>query len=85
MSKNEICEEIFLILKQIFENEEKLPKTFEESISDQIDSIEFVMIIVEIEGRFDIKIDDDDFEIENVDSINRLADLIIKYKNENRS
>ena len=80
MCKNEICEEVFLILQQVFEDEEKLPKTFEESFSDKIDSIEFVMLVVEIESRFNIKIDDDDFEIENVDSVNSLADLIIKYK-----
>ncbi len=84
MSKNEICEKIFLILKQVLGNAENLPKTFDESIGDKVDSIEFVMIIVEIENQFDIKIDDDDFNIENVDSIDRFADLIIRYKNENR-
>ena len=80
MTKNEICEKIFLILNQVFEDKGKVPKSLEESISDKIDSIEFVMIIVEIENQFEIKIDDDDFEIENVDSVGRLADLIIKYK-----
>ena len=81
MCKNEIYEEIYSILQKVFEDEEKLPKTFEESFSDKIDSIEFVMLVVETESRFNIKIDDEDFEIEKVGSINSLADLIIKYKN----
>lgn len=80
MNKKELCEKIFLILNQIFENKDKLPKSFDESIGDKMDSIEFVMLIVEIENQFEIKIDDDDFDIENIDNINKLADLIMRYK-----
>lgn len=81
MNKNEINAKVLTILKKILEDEEKLPQTFDESISQNIDSIEFVTIIIEIEKEFGIEIDDEDFEIDNVDSVNKLTDLIIKYIN----
>jgi len=81
MNKNEICDKLYLILKQVLEEEEKLPESFDENISEKIDSVEFVMLIVEVENQFQIKINDDDFEIEKIASIDKLADLIIKYLN----
>lgn len=79
MNKKEISEKILIILKKILEDDEKLPRTFDESISKNIDSLEFVLIIIEVEKTFEIEIDDKDFEIENVDSVNKLTDIIQKY------
>ena len=79
VNKKEISEKILIILKKILEDDEKLPRTFDESISKNIDSLEFVLIIIEVEKTFEIEIDDKDFEIENVDSVNKLTDIIQKY------
>jgi len=81
MDKKEICEKVFHILKQIFGDEENLPKTFEEEISGKIDSLKFVMLIVEIENQFYIEINEDDFEVNKLSSIEKIADIIIKYIN----
>ena len=79
MNKNEICERIKEMLTTIMEESEKIPNTFDEDIIEFMDSIEFVMLIVEIENEFEIKIDDDEFEIENLDTISKFADLVMKY------
>lgn len=79
MKKNEICKKIREVLNEVVEESEKMPTTFDEDIVELMDSIEFVMLIVEIENEFGIKIDDDDFEIENVNTISKFADLVIKY------
>lgn len=79
MSKKDICEKLYVIIKQVLEEEGKLPASFDDNLSDKLDSIEFVMVIVEIENQFRIKIDDDDFEIANIASIDKLADLVIRY------
>lgn len=79
MNKNEICEKIKEMLSKVMEDNGKVPTTFDEDIAELMDSIEFVMLIVEIENEFEIKIDDDDFEIENVDTISKFADLVMKY------
>lgn len=82
MNKNEICEKLYSIFKEVLKEEEKLPSKFDENISEKLDSIEFVMIIVEIENQFQISIDDNDFEIDKIASIDKLADLILKYIND---
>lgn len=40
------------------------------------DSIKIVEMIATIESEFDICFDDEDLEIENLDSINKLIDII---------
>ena len=78
MNRNEACEKILEILSEVLEEKKECPSTYDEDISERLDSIEFVMLIVEIENGFDIKVLDDDFE--NVNTINKLADLVFKYK-----
>lgn len=78
MSKNEICKKIMEMLTTVLE-EKNSPSTLDEDISELMDSIEFVMLIVEIENEFNIKIADDDFEIENVNTISKFADVVLKY------
>lgn len=80
MCKNEICEKIMEMLTTVLEEKNLYAFTFDEDISELMDSIEFVMLIVEIENEFNIKIDDDDFEIENVNTISNFADIVLKYK-----
>lgn len=80
MGKNEISEKIMEMLTTVLEEKESYPSTIDEDISELMDSIEFVMLIVEIENEFNIKIADDDFEIENVNTISKFADMVLKYK-----
>lgn len=80
MSKNEISEKIMEMLTTVLEEKGSYPSTFDEDISEVMDSVEFVMLIVEIENEFNIKIADDDFEIENVNTISKFADIVLKYK-----
>jgi acyl carrier protein len=81
MNKKEIGDKVFGILQQIINKEKKPPKTYDEDISKLLDSIEFVSLIVEIENMFDIEISDDDFDLSNMDNINKICELIISYKN----
>lgn len=80
MNKNEVCEKVMKILIKILKEKAEYPATFDEDISEMMDSVEFVMLIIEIEKEFNIKISDDDFDIENVNTVNKFADLVFKYK-----
>lgn len=81
MERKEICDKVFAILKQILDEGETLSEKFDEDISGAMDSIKFVTLIVQIEKEFNIEIDDDDFEISKMDTINKISDLISTYIN----
>ena len=74
MSKNDICEKVMGILKQILDYNNGL-----------IPTIEFVTFIVEIESEFEIEIDDDDFELNNMDTVEKIANLVTRYLSEEAS
>ena len=41
-----------------------------------------VTFIVEIESKFEIEIDDDDFELNNMDTVEKIANLVTRYLSE---
>lgn len=80
MEKKDICIEVKGLFNNIVETDEKIPQMFSDDFSESLDSIELVMLIVEIENAFDIKVEDADFEIEKINTIDKIADLIMTYK-----
>ena len=86
MSKNDICEKVMGILKQILDyNNGLIPTTCTEEFGERLSSIEFVTFIVEIESKFEIEIDDDDFELNNMDTVEKIANLVTRYLSEEAS
>lgn len=80
MSNNEICEKVLEILNQVLDyNTDLVPNTYNEELGDHLSSIEFVTFIVEVESTFDIEIDDNDFELKNMDTVQKIANLVDKY------
>ena len=79
MSKRDICEKIMEILNQILDYDNSLiPTSYTEEFGEKLSSIEFVTFIVEVESTFEIEINDDDFELTNMDTVDKIADLIQK-------
>ena len=86
MSKNDICEKVMGILKQTLDyNNGLIPTTYTEEFGERLSSIEFVTFIVEIESEFEIEIDDDDFELNNMDTVEKIANLVTRYLSEEAS
>lgn len=56
-------------------------KNYNDSLSEKynFDSLEFIMIISEIENHFKISLNDDDLQIDKLDSINSIITLINNY------
>lgn len=82
MSNRIICEKIVEILNQILDyNKDLVPKNYTEEFGENLSSIEFVTFIVEVESAFDIEINDDDFELKNMDTVEKIANLVTKYLN----
>lgn len=79
MTKNEIGNKVSTIIGELLQNGKTVPESFDADISQLLDSIEFVTLIVEIESMFDIEINDDDFQVSKLDSINKVAELINTY------
>lgn len=79
MTNNEIGNKVSTIIGEVLQNGKAVPESFDADISQLLDSIEFVTLIVEIESMFDIGIDDDDFEVSKLDSINKIVELINTY------
>ncbi len=77
MEKNQIISKIKDIMNEVLEPE-KAAKC-DGDLLDVLDSIEFVTIIVEIETEFDIEIDDNDYELENMNTLPKMAELVEKY------
>ncbi len=80
MNKNEVCEEILKMVSKVIDERKGLPTSFSDDISEKLDSVEFVMLIVDIENKFGVSVSDDDFEIERVNTVDKLADLVCNYK-----
>lgn len=79
MNKELVCKKILMLLKSVMEDE-KLNIEYDEDITKVLNSIGFVTLVVELEDEFDIELDDEDFELSKMGNINRIADLVIKYK-----
>ena len=57
----------------------------DESLSNMgMDSIAFVRIIVEIEERFEITIPDEQLLFTEMDTLNKMTDVVWKLQNQNR-
>ena len=80
MNKNEVCEEILKMVSKVIDERKELPTSFSDDISEKMDSVQFVMLIVDIENKFGVSVSDDDFEIERVNTVDKLADLVCNYK-----
>lgn len=80
MSRDEISKKIYEIMKEVF-GEEKNIQGLDEDLLDKLDSIEFVSLIVEIETEFLIEIDDQDYELEKMSTVNKIAELVERYLN----
>ena len=80
MSNHIICEKIVEILNQILDyNKDLVPKNYTEEFGENLTSIEFVTFIVEVESTFDVEINDDDFELKNLDTVEKISNLVTKY------
>lgn len=82
MDKRDICEKVNTILGKVLEDI-SVPDGNDVDFSDRMNSIEFVTLLISIENEFDIEIDDDDFDMEKLSSVNKIADLVISYKEKN--
>ena len=83
MNRNEVCEEILKMVSKVIDERKKsapVIKRIVDDISEKLDSVEFVMLIVDIENKFGVSVSDDDFEIERVNTVDKLADLVCNYK-----
>lgn len=79
MKKNEVCMKVAEILQSVFEENIEVPLDYDDDIRNLLDSIQFVTLIVELESKFKIAITDEDFEIEKMCNIDKIADLIMSY------
>lgn len=79
MTRQEVCDVVFKLINQILEEKNVKLNSAEEDISDLLNSIEFVTLVVEIESAFQIEFNDDDFDLDKMSSVNSIADLIMKY------
>ena len=77
MDKQNICEKIKAILNKVLEG--KTLANDDIDFSENMDSIEFVTLVIEIESEFEIEIDDNDFDMRNLSSINKITDLVYSY------
>lgn len=80
MNRNEISNKIYEIMQEVFGSEKNI-QGMDEDLLDKLDSIEFVSLIVEIETEFLIEIDDNDYELEKMSTVNKIAELVEKYLN----
>lgn len=66
-------------IKEIVENiSEKPVSDFDSSLCSDLslESLDFIRIISEVEDEFDINFDDEDFDIDKLDSINKISALV---------
>lgn len=82
MQKDEIGQKVVGILEKVLDSKEKLPKAYDQDISPVLDSIRFVSLIIEIETTFNMEIDEDDFEISKLDTVEKIIDLVSGYLKE---
>ena len=82
MEHSKICKEVHMLLEQICKHGETKHVSFEEDITVFLDSLMFVLLIVEIENKFGIEINDDDFDLSKMTSINDISSLIGTYLHE---
>lgn len=83
MNSLQVSEEIMNLLKKIIPDENGLPVSKDENISEFFDSVKLVQLIIELEGKYNISFSDDDFEVKNFSTINKIADLVSSYISKN--
>ncbi len=73
-----ICEKVLSIIRSVL-GDESLELDFDQDITKELDSIGFVTMVVELENIFDIELDDEDFELSKMGSINQIVELVYGY------
>lgn len=79
MDNQNINEKVAAIFRKVLKGY-SFPSSNDEDFSNRINSIQFVTLLIEIENEFDIEIEDKDFNMEMLSSVNRITDLVISYK-----
>lgn len=79
MEKNDICEQVLKVLKETIGDDERVLDTYDDDINDVLNSVEFICMVVELESIYNIELNDKDFEIGNMNTIRKFADLISNY------
>lgn len=79
---NEITERVIKILVEILECEEEQLKSQEEKdLTDMgLDSIKAIELVVNLESEYEIMIDEDDLLLENLNTINKIVQVVAKYQ-----
>ena len=80
MERKSIEDQILYVFRTVMKDD-NFSADFDEDITGGLDSIGFVTLVVELENKFDIEFDDEDFELSKMKSVNQITDLIIKYLN----
>ena len=79
MDKKHLHDRIIEIIESLIEGEISILD--ETDVSEIFDSIQFVKFIVEIEDRFNIELNSDDFELDKFKNVNAIVDLLMGYIN----
>ena len=79
MDKKYLHDRIIEIIESLVEGEISILD--ETDVSEIFDSIQFVKFIVEIEEKFNIELNSDDFELDKFKNVNVIVDLLMGYIN----
>ena len=79
MDKKYLHDRIIEIIESLVEGEISILD--ETDVSEIFDSIQFVKFIVEIEDKFNIELNSDDFELDKIKNVNVIVDLLMGYIN----
>jgi acyl carrier protein len=79
MDKKYLHDRIIEIIESLVEGEISILD--ETDVSEIFDSIQFVKFIVEIEDKFNIELNSDDFELDKFKNVNVIVDLLMGYIN----
>ena len=79
MDKKYLHDRIIEIIESLVEGEISILD--ETDVIEIFDSIQFVKFIVEIEDKFNIELNSDDFELDKFKNVNVIVDLLMGYIN----
>lgn len=79
MNESEICKQVAEIITDITKCELNAVTDKDKKVDELLDSIQFVLMVVEIEKKFDIEIVDVDFQQERLNSIKNISQVISEY------
>lgn len=79
MSSSEIRELVINCIEELFEIEDLSNE--KDLLNEELDSIIFIRLVIELEDTFEIEIDDSDLIIEQFLSLDSICSLIQRYVN----